>query len=195
MKLTILTRNMVGREKSLQKLINSMSKFDVDTFDHIILKDTKNRGMKYANSQYQNNKDKVKNDYCYMMDDDDIFTIPTFSQDLIKFIKSKNFSPDIIMMKFKIVNYVQPLAWGEFKDLKYCGVGTPNFCVKKKIWLEYIDNFKGKTGADWNFIKSMRNHKKLKVVWWDKLVGSTRPLDGKGCTDDNYPTKRHVKVL
>lgn len=184
-KISIVTRHMAtGRERSLRRLLASMSTFDLDTYEHIILTDLECKGVSSANSLFEKNKDLIQGDYVYMMDDDDWFICTTFPQDLLRFIEQQSY-PDIIMMKFKIVDKNLPQPWGNFAELKFCKVGTPNFCLKREVWLKHIKYFTGPSGGDFRMIQSLQAES-YSVAWWEQLVGMTRQKHGYGRSDRTY---------
>lgn len=181
--LTIITRHMVkGREKSLSRLLASMSFFYSCSFSHVLLVDLDCKGVPSANELFEKNKSLVCGDYVYMMDDDDWFTYPTFPQDLLHFIKEEN-CPDIVMMRFNIVGRNLPQPWGDFAGLKFCKVGTPNFCLRREVWLDHIKHFSGPSGGDFRVIQSLQAGD-YSVAWWDRTVGTTRKKHGYGRTDE-----------
>lgn len=182
-RLTIITRHMIkGREKSLERLLASMTLFCPHSFDHWLLIDSDCKGVSSANGLFEKNKKLIHGDYVYMMDDDDWFTYPTFPQDLLRFIEEENF-PDIIMMRFSIVGRNLPQPWGDFALLRFCKVGTPNFCLRREVWLDHIKHFSGPSGGDFRMIESLQTAD-YSVAWWDKTVGTTRKNHGYGRTDE-----------
>lgn len=182
MKVSIVTRHMaIGREKSLERLLLSMAKFDASMYEHVFLMDWECKGVALANGLFEKNKNSIHGDYIYMMDDDDWFTLPKFPQDLLQFIEQQHY-PDIIMMRFVIAGKDLPVPWGNFSEL-ICGtVGTPNFCLKRDVWLKHIKHFSGPRGGDFRLVKSLQAEN-YSVSWWNQRIGTTRQRAGRGRVD------------
>jgi len=116
----------------------------------------------WANSQIFENRHRVKGDWVYILDDDDFLTDYTFIQSLKQVVADN----DIVICKGYIGKPLYPSIWEEVPVR--ATIGSPNFIVKKELFLKHADKWIVPRAGDFFFINAA--YENAKVYWWDKIV-------------------------
>jgi len=136
-------------------------------WEQIILVDDGARGIEYANGMLVANKEQVKGQYVYILDDDHRLIVPDFVAGIRAIVEAS--TPDVVMVKArKRVHGLLPRKWGSHPQNG--SVDTANFVVRNEIWQEHIGAFHRPSSGDFYFINEIFSDPKLKVEWWDYIV-------------------------
>jgi hypothetical protein len=169
--ISIVTRNYYKREEMFKNCCASVSMQKDQDFDHVIIKDMVGIGSAKANRLFYSNKDRVRGEYVFMLDDDDIFTSDEFVGDM-KGIVAEH-SPGLIFVRMLINEELYPtsVVWKR-ERLHQNHVGTSNVVVRNDLWQKYIERFSDSQVGDFLFINSVFMEKP-KIYWQDKLYSKT----------------------
>lgn len=179
--LTIITRHVIGREKLLARNTRTVKSQTCDDYEQIFLIDDQKRGMLWADRNLHANRDKPTGRYVYVLDDDDYLVDNQFIEKAKELLG--NSSPAVIMVKFRrkpFNNQILPESqhWGKRPEV--CHVGSPNFVVRRDVWVKYIHHFgaAGDPYSDFHFIRSIwdAGHK---FVWLDRIVAEVDRIGHK----------------
>jgi glycosyltransferase involved in cell wall biosynthesis len=112
------------------------------------------------------NRKRVTGKWVYVLDDDDWLTDKYFIESL-KEIDASN-DVDIVICKGYIGNKLYPTEgfWG--KPPLRGTLGSPNFVVKKELFINYSRCWCKEKAGDFFFINTA--YKYGKTYWWDKKV-------------------------
>jgi glycosyltransferase involved in cell wall biosynthesis len=151
------------RPKQLERCIASLQNQTDQDYEHLLIHDNVGNGLFWANKQIHLNADKVNGRWVYVLDDDDWLTDSHFIEDLKK-IESPSY--DIIICKGYIGEGLYPLFW---KKAQLRGtIGSPNFIVKKHIFLTNSIHWCKPKAADFFFFQ--RAYGNANTYWWNKIV-------------------------
>jgi len=169
--LSIVTRNYYKRTEMFKNCGASVSMQKDQDFDHIIIKDMVGVGSTKANCLFYSNKDRVRGEYVFMLDDDDLFTSDEFVGDMKKIVEEC--SPGLIFVRMLINEELYPtsVVWKKEK-LHQNHVGTSNVVVRNDLWQKHIERFSDSQIGDFLFINSVFMEKP-KIYWQDKLYSKT----------------------
>jgi hypothetical protein len=132
----------------------------------------------WANTQIHENKKRVNGKWVYVLDDDDWLTDKYFIEDLKKIDASNNI--DIVICKGHIGDKLYPTYWNgpPYRG----GLGSPNFIVKKDIFLGCSKSWCQPSAGDFFFIRTAYQYGK--TYWWNRKVFKA-PI-GKGIPEDGH---------
>lgn len=146
--------------------------------EHLFISDDQGKGLLWANSQIYENRHKVKGEWIYVLDDDDYLIYDRFVSD-IKTISHNN-DASIIICKGYIDGKIYPMP-GFWKTFPVRGtLGSPNFIVKKQLFMRHAKHWCQEKAGDFFFIREAFMYGK--VFWWDKFVFNA-PV-GNGRTEE-----------
>jgi hypothetical protein len=169
--LSIVTRKHPNRPTMFVKCRASVLMQKDDDYEHVILEDKLGIGANAANRMFYDNRQLIRGQYVFILDDDDMLTSTELVGDMKRIVDDK--SPDVVFIRMLIngVLYPTDVCWG--KGVTVCHVGSFNLVIKRDLWLDNIDNFSDRRIGDFQFFDSIM--KKSPVVYWqDKLYGGTQ---------------------
>jgi hypothetical protein len=137
-------------------------------FIQTILMDEERRGIDFATEQMARYAPNLVGDMIWVLDDDDLCTLPTFIAGL-KEIAVLN-APDVVFVRMDHgMGRILPSArWG--KSPKLSEIGISAFVVRREIWQAHAGAMiPGKYTSDYEFIKSIWQAKPM-VYWWDVIA-------------------------
>jgi hypothetical protein len=168
------------RPIQLLRCLESISCQTDQDFENVLLVDSVGVGVNKANEFFYEHRYRVRGQWVYMLDDDDMM----IDNDFIAAIKQTvdDYNPDIIMVKASHMGMILPdaLVWG--KKPVGSHIGTPAFVVRNDIWREHIKEFGGHGYAgDFTFGLELFKHD-YKIYWLDRVVCSV-PFQHVGLTE------------
>ncbi len=155
------------RPEPLERCRASVLQQSDKDFEHILIFDEVGRGISWANQQFYVNRQRVKGDYVYLLDDDDYLIEPNFIS-LIKQIVARE-SPDVIMVKMQTEAHIFPTPDVWRKKPILGSIGTSCFCVSNPVYQKHIKEFGRRSCGDIAFIRSVFNDA-YKIYWFDKII-------------------------
>jgi len=161
-----LTRSY-KRPTDLERCIESVQCQTNPNFEQIIIRDDGGHGLHWANKQIFEQSWKCHGQYVYILDDDDFLLCDNFIAELDTILNNLETPPDIIFCKGWITNNLFPKEWKKYPDRG--AVGSPNFIVKREIFLEHAPKWDESRAADYQFLKSILNTDPT-IFWWNKIV-------------------------
>ena len=171
--MSIVTRHYYKRPNMFKNCCGSVSMQEDQDFDHVIINDNIGIGSLQANQLFVKNKHKVKGDYVFMLDDDDVLVSDQFIGDMKEIVDKYN--PDIIFVRMLINDELYPteMNWKKSKFYKN-HIGISNIVVKNEIWQKYIHNFSAIQTGDFEFINSIFiSLSSTSMYWQDKIYSKT----------------------
>jgi hypothetical protein len=166
--LEVLTRTFNGRPKMFAAQQISLAAQTDRDFVHTVLVDTERLGIEHATELMAGYADKLVGSYVWILDDDDLCTLPTFIAGL-KEIAVLN-APDLIMCRMDHGGgRILPSArWG--KSPRVSEIGISAFVVRREVWQQHAKAFvPGAYTSDFKFIKSIWDSRP-QVYWWDVVA-------------------------
>lgn len=186
--LTVITRTMPGREKWLERNIESWRSQTDQDYEQIVITDSyKKWDMLRADRMLPDIADQVTGKYVYILDDDDYLIDKEFVAEVKKAAQQGH--PEIIMVKMRrdaIFHDVLPKRWGQ--DPEQGDVGTPCFVVRTHVWKTHIWQFGQAINqgfGDFSFINNAFAFGSS-VAWLDRVVAC---VDHIGAVDHKGVTK------
>lgn len=182
--LSIVTRHYYKRPNMYKLCCESVDRQKDQDLEHIILRDDIGVGFARANGFFYENRDKVKGDYVFMLDDDNVLITDDFVTDLKEIVKIH--SPEMIFIRNLIDGVLYPSSryvWGKDK-LIINHIDTANVVVKKELWQKHIINFLQRKAGDFFFIDSVFRTKP-KIYWQDKIYSKSLMVGSKGESEEN----------
>lgn len=169
--ISIVTRNFYKRAEMFGNCCASVEMQKDQDFDHVIIKDMVGVGSAKANLLFCANKDRVRGQYVFMLDDDDIFISDEFVGDMKRIVMEH--SPEMIFVRMLINDelYPTPMVW-EKPRLYQNHIGTSNVVLRNDLWQKYIGLFTDLQVGDFVFINSVFLSRP-KIFWQDKLYSKT----------------------
>jgi len=152
---------------------NSVSMQKDQDFDHVIINDNVGIGSLQANQLFVKNKYKVKGDYVFILDDDDVFISDEFIGDMKEIVDK--FNPSIIFVRMLINDELYPTEMNWLKNKLYKNhIGVSNIVIRNDIWQEYIHTFSTIQTGDFEFINNVFTSLPISDIFWsDKLYTKT----------------------
>lgn len=180
--LTIVTRHLPNhRVDKLKANQTSITEQVSKNFEQIFIEDPKGYGMLEANKSFALVKDMIKGEYVHLLDDDDNYTSPEFTQRMENVAIGHSY-PDFIFFKNKILTgdgdniYPKPDCWGDIP--KIARIGGSCFVVKTEIYKRMIHHFGLRRCGDFNFLKKCFAENPTRY-WHDELFVETGSV-GRG---------------
>jgi hypothetical protein len=173
--MSIVTRHFYKRVEWLEINKKSIdSQIDSD-YEHIILEDRVGIGSHKANLMFEQNKDIVKGEYVFMLDDDDFLVTNDFISDMKKIAKENN-NPQVIFIQMTLGGRLIPseFSW-KTERMEKNHIGTSCFVMRRDIWLENIHMFSESQTGDFNFINHVYNKKPI-VYWQEKIYSEVNNI-------------------
>lgn len=139
-------------------------------YEHIFINDDEGHGLHWANKQIYEYSSRIGGKWVYILDDDDFLTDMDFIKEL-KNIHTK-YSPHLIICKGYIGDslYPQEHIWKGNKVIRGT-LGSPNFVVRKSLFIRHSKHWDNPKAADYYFINSIFHMiDKRKIYWFDKAV-------------------------
>lgn len=169
--MSIVTRHFYKRTEMFKNCCASVSMQKDQDFDHVVIKDMVGIGSAKANRLFCRNKDIVRGEYVFMLDDDDLFTSDEFVGDMKKIVAEH--SPGLIFVRMLINEelYPTPVVWKK-ERLHQNHIGTSNVVVRNDLWQKHIERFSDSQIGDFLFINSVFMEKP-KIYWQDRLYSKT----------------------
>ena len=169
--ISIVTRNFYKRTEMFGNCCASVSMQKDQDFDHVIIKDMVGIGSAKANLLFHANRDRVKGQYVFMLDDDDIFISDEFVGDMKRIVEEH--SPEMIFVRMLINEELYPtsVVW-EKPRLHQNHIGTSNVVLRNDLWQRYISMFSDIQVGDFVFINSVFLSRP-KMFWQNKLYSKT----------------------
>lgn len=177
--LSIVTRTMPGRPKGIEFNQGGIAIQVKRNFEQVFIEDHKGMGMLEANRSFQYVSDMIRGEYVHLLDDDDYYTNPVFTQRMEELATTK---PDIILFKMKIFTgdgdniYPKPDCWGDIP--KIARIGGSCFIVRRDVYQKHIHQFGIRRCGDFNFLKSVWTDSP-RVIWHDEMMCEAKPSYGK----------------
>jgi hypothetical protein len=158
-------------------LLNNQASLDSQTssdWSQTLLIDDVGHGVRWANRRLWYYAPQLEGDYIWILDDDDVCTVPTFVSDLKQIVKKNK--PLLIMVRGEIENMGIVPSDNFWQDTpqKY-RIGMSNFVVERETFQRYANCFLYDLAGDYSFISCTYNSiPKDKVYWFDKVVMRTQ---------------------
>jgi len=163
--LSILTR-CFKRPKQLEHCIASVQNQTDRDVEHLFISDDVGRGLLWANSQIYENRHRVNGEWVYVLDDDDHLIFNGFVAELKSIVEQHN--PDIVICKGYINERIYPIpGFWNLPPIRGT-LGSPNFIVKKQLFMRHAQSWCKDKAGDYFFIKQAFSYGK--AFWWDKFV-------------------------
>lgn len=152
--LEVLTRTFGKRPKMFAAHCASLQAQTDQDFIHTVLMDKEGRGIGYATEQMAAYAPKLVGELVWILDDDDLLTLPTFVAGLKEI--AILYAPDVIMVRMDHgAGRILPSArWGKSPQVGEIGVSA--FVVKRAVWQAHADAWlPGCYTSDFQFINSI----------------------------------------
>ena len=137
-------------------------------FVHTVLMDSERRGIEWASENMGRYAPQLVGDYVWILDDDDLCTLPTFIAGL-KQIAVLN-APDVVFVRMDHdYGRILPSAgWG--KSPKVSEIGVSAYVVRREVWQAHAGAWTpGKYTSDFEFIDSIWQSRPV-TYWWDVVA-------------------------
>jgi hypothetical protein len=166
--LEILTRSFGGRPHMFAAQQVSLTAQTDRDFVHTVLMDSERRGIEWASENMGRYAPQLVGDYVWILDDDDLCTLPTFIAGL-KQIAVLN-APDVVFVRMDHdYGRILPSArWG--KSPKVSEIGVSAYVVRREVWQAHAGAWTpGKYTSDFEFIDSIWQSRPV-TYWWDVVA-------------------------
>ncbi len=166
--LEILTRTFNARPRLFAAHCASLAAQTDQDFVHTLLVDDAGRGIAWATENMAAYAPRLVGDYVFVLDDDDVLTLPTFVAGL-KQIAILN-APDVIMVRMDHgAGRILPSArWG--KSPRVGEIGCSAFVVRRDVWQAHAHAWlPGEYISDFKFISAVWQSRPV-VYWWDVVA-------------------------
>jgi hypothetical protein len=166
--LEILTRSFGGRPHMFAAQQVSLAAQTDRDFVHTVLMDSERRGIEWASENMGRYAPQLVGDYVWILDDDDLCTLPTFIAGL-KQIAVLN-APDVVFVRMDHdYGRILPSArWG--KSPKVSEIGVSAYVVRREVWQAHAGAWTpGKYTSDFEFIDSIWQSRPV-TYWWDVVA-------------------------
>ena len=166
--LEVLTRTFNGRPRLLGRNRASLDYQTDRDYIQTMIVDSDRRGIEYATELMAQHADKLVGSYIWILDDDDLCTLPTFVAGL-KGIAVLN-APDVVFVRMDHgMGRILPSArWG--KSPRISEIGISAYVVRRDVWQAHAPAMiPGAYISDFHFIKSIWDSRP-QVYWWDVIA-------------------------
>ena len=166
--LEILTRTFNARPTMFAAHRASLAAQTDQDFVHTLLVDDAGRGIAWATENLARYAPRLVGDYVFLLDDDDLLTLPTFVAGL-KEIAVLN-APDVIMVRMDHgAGRILPSArWG--KSPRVSEIGCSAFVVRRDVWQAHAGAWlPGEYISDFKFINAVWQSRPV-TYWWDVVA-------------------------
>ena len=166
--LEILTRTFNARPRMFAAHKASLAAQTDQDFIHTLIVDDVGRGIAYATEQMARYAPSLVGQYIFVLDDDDMLTLPTFVAGL-KQIAVLN-APDLIMIRMDHgAGRILPSArWG--KSPQKSEIGVSAFVVRRELWQAHAGAWlPGCYTSDFQFINAVWRARPI-AYWWDVVA-------------------------
>ena len=166
--LEILTRTFNARPRMFAAHKASLAAQTDQDFIHTLIVDDVGRGIAYATEQMARYAPSLVGSYVFVLDDDDMLTLPTFIAGL-KQIAVLN-APDVVFVRMDHdYGRILPSArWG--KSPKVSEIGVSAYVVRREVWQAHAGAWTpGKYTSDFEFIDSIWQSRPV-TYWWDVVA-------------------------
>lgn len=195
--LSIVTRTCDGRDKELQRCVDSVRNVIGNDFEHVILSDQVKAGMLIAETALCAFASEFRGDYICHLDDDDYLCQGYMVEELKSLVASFGDHPPKVII-FKIYhhpwNQVMPSVWRQFpREGEIC---TNCVAIRRDVYQDRanIGGIAQSHAGDWNFISNCLREctEPGDLVWFDRLymAVSKNMIEW----DQRHPTKDFVTV-
>lgn len=175
------------RPEALERNKHSINRQTCKDYEHFLIVDRYRQGKHWANAQIYNYRHTYKGKYISILDDDDYLTDALFIENL-KMI-AEEYNPDVIFCKGKLYNcrgeFTMPKTW-KMRPMRGC-VASPNFIVKKGLFVQHAHKWDVSAAGDYNFINAVFDSHP-EVFWWDNEVWYAKASLGK--VEENVVNKQ-----
>jgi GT2 family glycosyltransferase len=161
--LSIITRTC-QRPNELQRCINSVLNQTDPDFEHLIIPDEIGHGLYWANRQIAECASKIKGDYVYILDDDDLIVSYFFIEDLKKLINNLDSKPDVIVCRGVLNNEKLPKIWKA--PIERGKIAAPNLITRNRIFEQHAFMWDQPRAGDFHFAESVWKANP-NIFWWD----------------------------
>ena len=169
--ISIVTRHLYTRPNMFKNCCDSVAMQKDQDFEHVVITDNEGIGSAKANGLFNKNKDQVKGEYVFMLDDDDVLISDEFIGDMKQLVKLHN--PEIIFVRMLINDELYPTEMDWKKPRLYQNhIGTSNIVVRNDLWQKYIHCFIEAQVGDFVFINEIYKTNP-RVCWQDKIYSKT----------------------
>ena len=166
--LEILTRTFNARPRMFAAHRASLAAQTDQDFVHTPLVVEAGRGIGYATEQMARYAPNLVGDYIFVLDDDDLLTLPAFVAGLKEI--AILYAPDVIMVRMDHgAGRILPSdRWG--KSPRVSEIGISAFVVRRDVWQAHAGAMiPGKYTSDFEFISSIWRDRPA-VYWWDVVA-------------------------
>jgi len=163
--LSIITRCYL-RPKQLERCIQSVREQTDQDYEHLFINDEYGSGIFWANTQVFEHRERVNGDWVYVLDDDDYLIDNSFISGLKKIVNNNDVG--LIVCKGYIGEPLYPPDDYWKKPPIRGTIGSPNFIVKKDLYLQFADAWVQKKAGDYFFVRKI--YANTKTYWWNKTV-------------------------
>jgi glycosyltransferase involved in cell wall biosynthesis len=174
---------------------------DAGEVQHLVTYDRIGLGYRGSCELVVAHKGEAVGDYVWFLDDDDVLFEKNLS-DIVRKIKIFD-APDIIIARVGLRDKLIPVdaLWykRDFRILKICNVGLPNFIMKNAIFKEYIHNIalRNEYTHDYDIMKAWQRddpERHFKVYYLDTVILKQREGEGRIEKDRHQKERLMIKL-
>lgn len=174
--LTVITR-CFKRPTMIAKNIASLSAQTSQDYDQLCLIDDVGRGVGWSYTNMASYAPRLKGDYVWILDDDDMCICDTLIDDLKAIVAEHN--PDVIMLKMDHGprGILPGKSWQQRPVLG--DIGCSAFVVRRGVWQDHAPYFTPDYNGDFAFISSIFDED-YEIYWHDCIASKVQRIsDGQ----------------
>lgn len=175
--LEVLTRVYKRPEMLIRNQESLRAQTDSDWIQSLFVDDL-GRGIGWSYTNLSLHGNNLKGDYIWILDDDDICTLPTFVSGLKEIVTVHG--PDVIMVRMDHGDgrILPDDRWGLSPRLGELGVSA--FVVERELWKRHAWAMNpGHYSSDFTFIYALWQARPA-IYWWDVIASATQQRQSFG---------------
>ncbi len=177
--ITFVTR-CCKRPDMLRQNIESVNQQTSSDHEQIFIVDRVGRGIVWANKQLYQNRECVRGDYVFILDDDKVLYDHDFVSKAQAIAEQHN-QPEVIMTKTKACHrgvLPKDKYWERRDLLESPCINEGNYVVRADIWKKYIRHFgyPDTISGAWKFPKHFIEDNSCRFVWLDVIASKALRL-------------------
>lgn len=177
--LEVITRHLYSRPTLLARNRASLEEQTDPDYEQTILTDSQGHGLESANHRIALHMRRVRGEYIWILDDDDICIAPTLIADLKRIVAEED--PHVIMLRMDHgPRGVLPptYLWGQTPEKGK--IGSSAFVVRANVFRAFCDYWRAPSAADYAFIHAVFTQTADLRVAWHFLTASRVQVLGYG---------------